>query len=70
MASLLLYEFFNDVSQSWDRDWIIAQDIAEAVQVINSKVPPIRNLRFFEGEYIDVGTYIGVSETKPKRKVK
>ena len=68
MASLLLYEFYNDISQSWDRDWIIAQDIAEAVNVINTKTPTTRNLKFFEGEYIDVDTFIGISETK--RKVK
>jgi hypothetical protein len=67
MTNILLYEFFNDISQEWERDWIMGE-MDTIMKVFNKKGCATRKPQFFDGEFMDVETRTEINQ--PKKKVK
>ena len=61
---LVLYEYFDDVSQEWLRDWEVGNQLSQIVEHINASYSKrtIRNIKGFEGNMIPIESKIDLKE--------
>lgn len=61
---LVLYEYFDDLTHDWNKDWEVGHFLQDIVKHINASYSKrtIRNIKGFEGNMIPIESKIDLKE--------